>query len=99
MHPWLTHVDALHKPPQYCKAISLQLESINFIKREIWVQSLGQEDPMEAGMATHPVSLPGEFHAQKSGGLHLVGSQRVRYDSGNLAHTCDKLPITKNYLV
>jgi len=32
------------------------------------VQSLGQEDPLEKGMAT-PVFLPGEFHGQR----RLVG--------------------------
>ena len=37
--------------------------------QETWVQSLGQEDPLEKGMATTPVSLPGEFHGQRS----LVG--------------------------
>ena len=26
----------------------------------MWVRSLGQEDPQEEGMATTPVSLPGE---------------------------------------
>ena len=31
-----------------------------------WVQSLGQEDPLEKGMATTPVFLPGEFHEQRS---------------------------------
>ena len=30
------------------------------------VQSLGQEDPLEKGTATHSVSLPGEFHGQRS---------------------------------
>ena len=35
----------------------------------IWVQSLGQEDPLEKGMATHPSILAGEFHGQRS----LVG--------------------------
>ena len=36
--------------------------------QETWVQSLGQEDPLEKGMANHstPVFLPGEFHGQKS---------------------------------
>ena len=33
------------------------------------VQSLGQEDPLEKGMTTTPVFLPGEFHGQRS----LVG--------------------------
>ena len=37
--------------------------------KEIWVQSLGQEDPLEKGMAPTPVFLPGQFHGQGS----LVG--------------------------
>ena len=34
--------------------------------QETQVQSLGQEDPLEKGMATTPVFLPGEFHRQRS---------------------------------
>ena len=34
-----------------------------------WVQSLGQEDPLEEGKATPPVILPREFHGQRT----LVG--------------------------
>ena len=34
--------------------------------RETWVRSLGWEDPLEEGKATHPVSWPGEFHAMYS---------------------------------
>ena len=34
--------------------------------QEMWVQSLGQEDPREVGMATHSSILPGEFHWQSS---------------------------------
>ena len=30
--------------------------------RETWVQSLGWEDPLEKGKATHSVFWPGEFH-------------------------------------
>ena len=37
--------------------------------RETWVQSLGWEDPLEKGMATHLSILAGEFHGQRS----LVG--------------------------
>ena len=33
------------------------------------VQSLGQEDPLDKGMATTPVFSPGESHGQRS----LVG--------------------------
>ena len=39
--------------------------------QETWVQSLGQEDPLEECMATHPRVfawriLPGEFHGQRN---------------------------------
>ena len=43
------------------------------------VQSLGQEDPLEEGMATTPVFLPEESHGQRS----LAGdiaSYRVGHD-------------------
>ena len=30
--------------------------------QETWVRSLGWEDPLEKGMATHSVFWPGEFH-------------------------------------
>ena len=39
------------------------------VMQETWVQSLGQEDSLENGMATTSVFLPGEFHGQRS----LVG--------------------------
>ena len=29
VYPWLIHVNVWQKPPQYCKAISLQLNLIN----------------------------------------------------------------------
>ena len=35
------------------------------VMRETWVQSLGQEDPLEKGMIPTPVFLPGEFHGQR----------------------------------
>ena len=41
---------------------------------ETWVQSLGWEDPLEKGKATHSSILPGEFH-----GLQSMESQRVRH--------------------
>ena len=46
--------------------------------QETWVWSLGWEDPLEKGMAAHPVVLPGESHGQRS----LVGySPRGRKES------------------
>ena len=32
----------------------------------MWVQSLGQEDPLEEEMATHSSILPGKSHGQRS---------------------------------
>ena len=34
--------------------------------QEMWVQSLGQEDPLEKEMVTPPVFLPGKSHGQSS---------------------------------
>ena len=44
-------------------------------------RSLGWEDPLEEGMATIPVLLPGESPwTEESGELQPMGLQRVRYD-------------------
>ena len=49
--------------------------------RETQVQSLGWEDPLEEGMATTPVFLPGESHGQRSlAGLQSMESHRVEHD-------------------
>ena len=34
--------------------------------QEVWVQSLGWEDPLEKVMASHSSILAGEFHGQRS---------------------------------
>ena len=41
--------------------------------RETWVQSLGQEDPLEKGMASHSSILPGGFHGQRNLAGYLAG--------------------------
>ena len=33
--------------------------------QDTWVQSLGQEDPLEKGIQPTPVFLPGEFRGQR----------------------------------
>ena len=49
--------------------------------QETWVQSLGREDPLEKGMTTHSSILAWEIPwSEETGGLHLMGSQRVRCD-------------------
>ena len=44
--------------------------------QEIWVQSLGQEDPLGKGMATHSSMLAWRIPwAEEPGGLQSMGSQ------------------------
>ena len=49
--------------------------------QEMWVQSVGQADPLEEGMATHSSTLAWRIPwTEEPGGLQFVGSQRVRHD-------------------
>ena len=48
--------------------------------QETWVQSLGREDPLEDGMATHSSILAWKSPwTEKPGGLQSTGFQRVRH--------------------
>ena len=48
---------------------------------ETWVRSLGWEDPLEEGMATHSSILAWRIPwTEEPGGLQFTGSQRVRHD-------------------
>ena len=50
--------------------------------QEMWVQSLGQEDPLEEEMATRSSILAWEIPwTEEPGGLQSMGLQRVRRDS------------------
>ena len=49
--------------------------------RETWVQSLGQEDPLEKEMATHSSILSWRIQwTEEPGRLQSMGSQRVGHD-------------------
>ena len=49
--------------------------------QEMWVQSLGWEDPLEKEMATHSCILAWEtLWTEEPDGLQSMGSQRVRHD-------------------
>ena len=51
------------------------------VMRETWVQSLGQEDPLEKEWQATPVLLLGKFHEWRSlVRLQFMGSQRVGHD-------------------
>ena len=50
--------------------------------QETWVQSLGQEDPLEKEMATHSITLILAWRiprTEEPRGLHSMKSQRVRH--------------------
>ena len=49
--------------------------------RETWVQSLGQEDPLEKEMTTHSSILAWKIPwMEEPGGLQTMGSLRVGHD-------------------
>ena len=48
---------------------------------ETWVQSLGWEDPLKKGMATHSSIIAWRIPwTEELGRLQSMGSQRVRHD-------------------
>ena len=50
-------------------------------REEMWVQSLGREDPLEEGMATHSSILAWRIPwTEEPGGLQSMGLQRVGHD-------------------
>ena len=51
------------------------------VVRETWVRSLGREDPLEKGMATHSSILAWKIPwTEEPGGLQSMGSQRVGHN-------------------
>ena len=54
----------------------------------MWVRSLGQEDSLEEGMATHSTILAWRIPwTEEPGWIQSLDSQRVRHDWSDLAHT------------
>ena len=55
------------------------------VMQEIWVRSLGREDPLEKGMATYSSIFAGEFHAQRSlvgATVHEVAKSQTQLNDG-----------------
>ena len=51
------------------------------VVRETWVRSLGREDPLEKGIATHSSILAWKIPwTEEPGGLQSMGSQRVGHN-------------------
>ena len=62
--------------------------SVMLEQQEMQVQSLGREDPLEKGMATHSSILAWRTPwTEDPGGLQSIGLQRVGRDRSDLAHT------------
>ena len=60
--------------------------------QETWVQSLGQEDPLEEGMTTQSSILAWRIPwTEEPDGLQSMGPQRVRHDWSDWAHTCTRM--------
>ena len=54
--------------------------------KETWVRSLGQEDNLQEGMATHSRILVWRIPwREEPGGLQSIGSQRVCHNCSDLA--------------
>ena len=48
---------------------------------QMWVQSMGQEDPLEEGLATHSSILDWKIQCtEESGGLWSMRSQRAGHE-------------------
>ena len=57
-------------------------------KQEIWVRSLGGEDPLEEGMATCSIILAWRIPwTEEPGRLQFIGLQRVEHNWTNLVST------------
>ena len=56
--------------------------------QETWIRSLGWEDPLEKGVATHSSILAWRVPwTEEPGGLQRMGSQRVGHDGVTNMHT------------
>ena len=63
-----------------CDSVVKNLPVVQKVE-EMWVQSLGQEDPLEQEMATHSSILAWKIPwAEEPGGLQSMGLQRVGHD-------------------
>ena len=73
----LTLFTQFHKLPRWLSGKESTCNAVD--SQETWLQSLGQEDPLEKEMATHSNILAWEIPWTKEpGGLQSMGPQRVR---------------------
>ena len=64
-----------------CSSLVVKMVSNLPAMKEIWVWSLGEEDSLEKGIATHSSILAWRIPwTEEPGGLQSMGSQRVRHN-------------------
>ena len=82
--PWsLKELDTTEQRSLSLSRASLVVQSVKNLSamQETWVQSLGQEDPLEKGTAPHSRILAWRIlWIEEPGGLQFIGSQRVGCD-------------------
>ena len=95
----------LHFELQHWASLVVQFAKNLPAMQETWVPSLGWEDPLEKGMATHSSILAWRIPwTEEPGGLQTMGSQRVGHDwatfTFTLFHGCStrSLPRSQNGL-
>ena len=77
----------IYMSPHLTSLVAQRLKHL-LAMQETWVQSLGQEDPLEKEMATHSSTLAWKIPwMEECGRLQSMGSQRVRHDwATSLSH-------------
>ena len=87
MHQLANHVSELRsRSPDLCSPLEnsdscqqRQTDERPGDSQETWVRSLGREDPLEEGMATHSSIVAWRVPwTEETGGLQSMESQRVR---------------------
>ena len=74
------HFTSLHFMDDEASLVAQMVKHLAAMQKT-WVQSLGQEDPLEKEMATHSSIVAWRIPwTEKPGGLQSTGSQRVGHD-------------------
>ena len=79
--PWHVFQILVSNIPPLGASLVAQLVKNLPAMQKTWVQSLGQEDPLEKGMATHSSIVACRIPwTEEPGGLQSMGLQRVRHN-------------------
>ena len=75
---WVSDSSPLRTPVMLASLVAQTVKHLPAMQ-QTWVQSLGQEDPLEKEMATHSSTLAWKIpQMEETGRLQSMGSQRVR---------------------